>query len=203
MKKKSIIIIIVIVVVLAGLIVGASVLYNKLSKKIDAGNVVEFQPPPEQEAADVTTKPEDQAQQEPISAPDFLLTDVDGNERMLSDFFDKPVVLNFWASWCPPCRSEMPDFDEMYKQYGDQINFVFVNLVDGSRETEETAKAFIEEQGFSFLIYFDIYGEGAVDYAIYYIPDTFFIDQQGNVIGYAVGGIDRASMQEGIGKLLE
>ena len=203
MKKKSIIIIIVIVVVLAGLIMGASVLYNKLSKKIDAGNVVEFQPPPEKETADETIKPEDPMQQESISAPDFVLTDVDGNEMMLSDFFDKPVVLNFWASWCPPCRSEMPDFDEMYKQYGDQINFVFVNLVDGSRETEETAKAFIEEQGFSFQIYFDMYGEGAEDYAIYYIPDTFFIDQQGNIIGYAVGGIDRASMQEGIGKLLE
>lgn len=213
MKKKSIIVIIVIVVVLAGLIAGASILYKRLSKKVDSGNMVEFQTPSKQETneempktdtpADGTAMPEDQTQQGPSAAPNFVLTDEDGNERMLSDFFDKPVVLNFWASWCPPCREEMPDFDEMYKQYGDQINFIFVNLVDGSRETEETAKAFIEEQGLSFPIYFDIYGEGAVDYAIYYIPDTFFIDRNGNVIGYAVGGIDRASMEEGIGKLLE
>lgn len=185
---------------MAGLLFGASVLYKKMADKVDTENVVEFQTSAEAPA-------ESGAGEAPVQgntpAKNFAMTDADGNEMMLSDLFDKPVVLNFWASWCPPCRGEMPDFEEMYKQHGDRINFVFVNLVDGSRETEETAKAFIEEQGFTFPIYFDIYGEGSEDYEIYYIPDTFFIDRHGDVVSYAVGGIDKEQMQAGIDKLLE
>lgn len=200
MKARNILLIIGGVIVLAGLLFGASVLYKKMADKVDTENVVEFQT-----SAEVPVEngaPADGAQGS-TPAKNFVMTDADGNEMMLSDLFDKPVVLNFWASWCPPCRAEMPDFEEMYKQHGDRINFVFVNLVDGSRETEETAKAFIEEQGFTFPIYFDIYGEGSEDYEIYYIPDTFFIDRHGDVVSYAVGGIDKDQMQAGIDNLLE
>jgi len=209
MKKKSIIIIIGGLIILAGILIGASVMYKNLSNKVGKDNIVEFATPGESTAADspdaensnkADISDEIEAATEP--AKNFVLMDQDGQELMLSDFFDKPVVLNFWASWCPPCRAEMPDFEEMYEQYSDRINFVFVNMTDGSRETRETANAFVEEQGFSFPIYFDIYGEGADDYSIYYIPDTYFIDKHGNLSGYAVGGIDRKTMQEGIDKLL-
>lgn len=200
MKARNILLIIGGVIVLAGLLFGASVLYKKMADKVDTENVVEFQTSAQAPAESGT--PADGAQGS-TPAKNFVMTDADGNEMMLSDLFDKPVVLNFWASWCPPCRAEMPDFEEMYKQHGDRINFVFVNLVDGSRETKETAKAFIEEQGFTFPIYFDIYGEGSEDYEIYYIPDTFFIDRHGDVVSYAVGGIDKDQMQAGIDKLLE
>ncbi len=200
MKTRNILLIIGGVVVLAGLLFGASVLYRSMSEKVDTNNVVEFQTPP---PVNPTTAADEEPAMGSAPAKNFVMTDADGNEMMLSDLFDKPVVLNFWASWCPPWRAEMPDFEEMYKQHGDRINFVFVNLVDGSRETEETAKAFIEEQGFSFPIYFDTYGEGSLDYDIYYIPDTFFIDKHGNVVSYAVGGIDKDQMQAGIDKLLE
>ena len=192
MKVKNLLIILGGVIVLAGLIFGASVIYKKLAAKTETENVVEYQTT----AAAGSTMVDSQAR-------DFTMQDADGNEVKLSDFSGKPVVLNFWASWCPPCRAEMPDFEEMYKEYGDRINFIFVNLTDGSRETKETADKFIAEQGFSFPIYYDVNGEGSDAYDLYYIPDTYFIDGSGNVTGAAVGGIDKATMQKYIEELVK
>ena len=212
MKTKNILIIIGGVVVLAGLIVGASVLYKKLSGKAAPENVVEYQTTAESggqvsgeaasgESGETTTEPEFETGGNP--AKDFSMEDGEGNEVFLSGFLDKPIVLNFWASWCPPCREEMPDFQEMYEQYGDKVNFIFVNLTDGDQETRESAAAFIEEQGFTFPVYYDVSGEGAERYEIYYIPDTYFINVKGQIVSYAVGQIDRAAMEESIGKLME
>lgn len=132
------------------------------------------------------------------TAPDFTMTNASGEEIKLSDFFDKPVVLNFWASWCGPCKSEMPHFEDAYQKYGEDINFVIVNLTDGTRETVENASDFIEEQGYTFPLYFDTNTEGAMTYGTYSIPVTYFIGADGVPVAQANGALDAATLQKGL-----
>ena len=132
------------------------------------------------------------------TVPDFTMTDASGEEVKLSDFFGKPVVLNFWASWCGPCKSEMPHFEDAYQKYGKNINFVIVNLTDGARETKEKASEFIEEQGYTFPVYFDTNTEGAMTYGTYSIPVTYFIAADGTPVAQANGALDAATLQKGL-----
>ena len=132
-----------------------------------------------------------------IAAPDFTVYDLDGNEVKLSDFLGKPVVLNFWASWCGPCKMEMPDFEEKYKELGDDVQFLMINLTDG-RETVEIASAFIEGQGYTFPVLYDTASEAAYTYGVYSIPTTYFIDAEGYGIAHAPGAIDGETLQKGI-----
>lgn len=132
------------------------------------------------------------------TVPDFTMTDTSGEEVKLSDFFGKPVVLNFWASWCGPCKSEMPHFEDAYQKYGENINFVIVNLTDGARETKEKASEFIEEQGYTFPVYFDTNTEGAMTYGTYSIPVTYFIAADGTPVAQANGALDAATLQKGL-----
>ncbi|MBO5052127.1 MAG: TlpA family protein disulfide reductase [Clostridia bacterium] len=131
-------------------------------------------------------------------APDFVVYDLAGNAVRLSDYIGKPIVLNFWASWCGPCKMEMPDFDEVYRQYGDEVQFLMVNLTDGSYETVATAAAFVAQNGYAFPVLFDTSGQAANTYQIYSIPTTYFIDAGGHLIARAEGAIDAASLQYGI-----
>ncbi|MBP3544577.1 MAG: TlpA family protein disulfide reductase, partial [Lachnospiraceae bacterium] len=87
-----------------------------------------------QEAA--TTVEEETTEPEKVPAPDFTVIDAEGNEVKLSDMRGKPVVVNFWASWCGPCKMEMPEFEEVYKELGDEVHFMMVNLTDGWQETQ-------------------------------------------------------------------
>ncbi len=135
-------------------------------------------------------------------APDFTVTDGEGNRVSLSDFRGKPVVLNFWASWCPPCKREMPDFETVYRAYGEQVHFLMVNMTDGDRETVELAKAHIESNGYTFPVYFDTAFSAATAYSVYSIPTTYFIDAEGHVITYAAGAIDADTLQRAIGMIL-
>ncbi len=136
--------------------------------------------------------------EEKIKAPDFTVTDADGNAVKLSDLFGKPIVLNFWASWCSPCKSEMPEFNEVYEDVGEDVAFMMVDLTDGRRETQETGAQYIEEQGFSFPVYFDTEQEAAAAYGIRSIPTTIFIDQDGFIVAGAQSAIDAETLRKGI-----
>ena len=135
-------------------------------------------------------------------APDFEMVDRDGNRIKLSDMRGKPVVLNFWASWCGPCKSEMPDFEEAYKEYGDDITFMIVNLTDGKNETVDTAQAFIDSQGYTFPVYFDTDSNGAAAYGVSSIPVTYFIDAQGYLVAYGRGALNGETLKSGIDMLI-
>ena len=137
------------------------------------------------------------------AAPDFTVTDMEGNEVNLSDYAGKPVIINFWASWCPPCAGELPDFDEAYKEYGEDVVFMMVNLTDGSRETVDGVKEYIEEKGYEFPVYFDTLYSGAAEYSVSSIPMTVLVGKDGNEYGRRKGAISGDTLTAYIEMLLE
>lgn len=134
-------------------------------------------------------------------APDFTVYDAEGNPVKLSDMRGTPVVLNFWASWCPPCKAEMPDFDEICKEYEGKVTFMMVNLTDGQSETQESAQSFIDSMGYTFPVYFDKDSDAAYKYGIQSIPTTFFIDAEGYAIAYYSGAMSGDTLRQGIGMI--
>ena len=188
----------VLALVLAVLIGGAYVLYGRLSADARPDNL-SAQTPAETE--DQTPQGSDApAETEPskVEAPDFTVENADGEEVKLSDYVGKPIVLNFWASWCSPCKSEMPEFNEAWEELDGEVQFLMVNMTDGSRETVDTAKEYVEGQGFSFPVFFDTGSEAAMAYSAYSLPTTYFIDAEGYVVARAVGAIDRDTLQKGL-----
>lgn len=131
-------------------------------------------------------------------AADFTVNDEKGNEIRLSDNFGKPIVLNFWASWCPPCREEMPYFNEVYAENKRDVVFMMVDLVDGSRETQEKGQNFINDNGFDLPIYFDNQQMAAAIYGITSIPTTIFINEDGEIVLAYHGPMNIESLLRGI-----
>lgn len=189
-KKKKLLIMLLVFVLLLG---GASVLYKQLGKNADANQLAS-----ETDVASEEQDDKDEAENEKAMAPDMTVYDRDGKEVHLSDYIGKPIVLNFWASWCGPCQMEMPNFNEKYQELGEEVQFLMINMTDGSRETVEKASAFIEEQGYGFPVFYDTEFDAANTYGASSLPTTFFIDAQGKVTAQAKGAIDSDTLQRGI-----
>lgn len=177
------------------LIGGASVLYHRMSGEAAL--------PPVAAPAETPTEAETTEEEtvEPVAAPDFTVFDGDGNAVQMSDYLGTPVIINFWASWCSPCQREMPDFDAAFQQYGEEIQFMMVNLTDGSRETVDTAKTFMEESGYTFPVFFDTAYSAAIAYGVSSIPATYFINAEGNLVAYGIGPLNMEALETGIGMM--
>ena len=182
----------------------AVLLLTAVSCDTDEGGI-ETIPQKETTAASATDAPDTPAdttpEQNPNQALDFTVQDWEGNMVKLSDFFGKPIVLNFWASWCPPCKAELPDFDDACKKYDGEVVFLMVNMTDNQMETVEVAKDFIKTYGYDFPVYFDVSYEAAMAYGVRSIPQTYFINAEGELVATATGMISAAQLEKGIGMI--
>ena len=182
------------VLAFAVVIVGASVLYNRFSGEVALGGIAT--------TPQVVEDPTGETEAQGSEAPDFTVYDLEGNPHKLSDFRGKPVLLNFWASWCGPCQMEMPDFQKYYESHGDKVSFVIVNLTDGQQETVESASAFIEEKGYTFPVYYDTDIDAAMKYGVSAVPVSYFIDAEGYFVAWAQGALSADMLQQGMDLLL-
>jgi len=183
---------ILLVLIFVALLLGAKRLYDTLGSQVQLDTLATQSA----QGAEGETEP---AQQE---APDFTVYDIDGNPHKLSDFRGKPVVLNFWATWCGYCKMEMPDFDAKYQEYGDQIHFLMVNVTDGQQETQEKASKFVEEEGYSFPVYYDTAMEASAAYGTGGLPVTYIFDGEGNLVAWQQGMLTAEMLQNGINMVL-
>lgn len=135
-----------------------------------------------------------------IAAPDFTLYDQYGNKHSLSEYKGKTVFLNFWATWCPPCRGEMPDIEEIYKEYNENKEDVIILGVaspDTPREgSKEEIADFLEEKGYTFPVVFGEKDSMLYKYSISSFPSTFIIDKEGYVKQYARGAMSKNTMKK-------
>ena len=167
MKYKKVIIGLVLFIVFTAL---ASFVYNKLS--------VSYEP-----------KQSSISGQEIKKASDFTVVNESGQIAKLSDFKGKPTIVNFWATWCGPCKSEMPAFESIYTRYKDDVNIMMVNLTDNTNETVKKVKEFISQNGYTFPVFFDTSAYAAKTYRVTSVPMTLFIDKNGNLINSHTGAM--------------
>ena len=185
---------IVLIAVLAAVLLLAGVGYRWLTAR--------YVPETPQMAVQEETEKET-PEEERVIAPDFTVLNGDGEEIRLSDFAGKPVVINIWATWCGPCKSELPAFERMYEAYGEEIEFLMVNATDGAQETMEGVKAFVEENGYSFPVYYDTEFSASMAYGATAIPLTVFVLADGTLAGGYRGAITEETLEESIKIVLE
>ena len=160
----------------------------------------------EQAEEQVEEQAEEQAQEqeegeELIPAPDFTLADQYGNVHSLSDYRGKTIFLNFWATWCPPCRAEMPYIQELYEEYSQMddsdVVILAVAFPDYGKETDiEGIKSFLEENGYTYPVLMDEEATLLFQYYITAYPTTFLINPDGNVLGYIPGSMTKDIMMD-------
>ena len=149
----------------------------------EAGEAVRADPEPDPDA---------------VPAPDFQLTDQYGVSHKLSDYKGKTVFLNFWATWCPPCRAEMPYIQALYEKYGPEGDVAILAVASpgiGSETDLAGVTAFLKENGYTYPVLMDTTGEIMSAWRITALPTTFMIDARGNIYGYVPGGMDQETMQ--------
>ena len=155
-------------------------------------------------AAEEEKENQDSAARELPAAPDFTLTDQNGVRHTLSDYKGKVVLLNFWATWCGPCKMEMPDLQAVYEDYGkNQEDVVILGVANpktpsrpqNSDVTTEEVTAFLQEGGYTYPTAMDETGQVFLQYGVSAFPTTFMITPEGKVYGYATGTLTRSTME--------
>jgi cytochrome c biogenesis protein CcmG/thiol:disulfide interchange protein DsbE len=129
--------------------------------------------------------------------PDFLVRTVDGSER-LSALRGKPVVINFWASWCPPCTDELPFFERLAQTYGERITIVTVDW----NEDPGVATAYLRSHDLTLPVVADRQSQIYRAYSLFEVPDTVVLDAQGNVAYVSVGGLSWNELNTAVERVL-
>lgn len=127
------------------------------------------------------------APQAGFPAPDFALATPDGDTLSLSELQGRPILVNLWASWCGPCRAEMPAMQRVYEEYQDQ-GFLILAVNATNQDSETAAVAFAEEHGLTFPLLLDFDGQVSGDYQLRALPSSFFIDRAGVIQEVVIGG---------------
>jgi peroxiredoxin len=140
---------------------------------------------------------------EGFSAPDFTLETLAGEQVALSDLRGKVVLVNFWASWCPPCRAEMPAIERVYRSHKD-LGLEVLAINTTNQDDRAAAAAFVQEFGLTFPVPLDLTGAVSASYNLRGLPSTYFIDKQGVIRSVVVGGpMSGALIQSRVEELLE
>lgn len=130
------------------------------------------------------------------TAPDFELTTLDGETVRLSDYLGKKVILNFWATWCPPCKEEMPHMQKIYEEYKNQgVEMLAVNLTSQDKGKEVIAQ-FVKDHNLTFTVPLDEEGLVGQKYQVMTVPTSYMIDTQGNIVETIVGPMDENMMKK-------
>lgn len=175
------------------------VVYPQLADKYSGGlqNSLEVVDTP---AASVEVEAPTEA--DPVLAPDFTVYDAAGNEVHLSDYAGKPIVLNFWATWCGPCKSELPAFENVWQEFGAEVEFLMVNMTDGVSETVDGVSKFVSNNGFTFPVYFDSAQNAAYTYGVTSIPATALINADGEIVAAQVGAVSEDGLRGAVLSML-
>ena len=140
-------------------------------------------------------------------APDFTLTDLEGNSVTLSDFRGKVIFINFWTQWCPPCRAEMPEIEAIYQEYQDKdvvvigVDILVSEIAKGYDESE--VRQFVQQGGYSWTFVLDTTGEVTRNYAITAIPTSFFVDKEGVIRAVNVGAMTKRAMESKLAEAMK
>ena len=134
-------------------------------------------------------------------APNFNLKDQYGVVHSLENYKGKVIFLNFWATWCPPCKKEMPDVESIYKEYGENKKDVIILGVNSEKENE--VKKFLKDKGYTFPTVIDENSEVMRKYFIQAFPTSFVIDKEGNIYGYVMGGLTKEQIRQVIEEVLK
>lgn len=126
-------------------------------------------------------------------APAITLNNVDGQVVNLSDFHGRPVLINFWATWCPPCRAEMPDFQAIHRELGDKVAIIAVNAT--AQDEVANVQPFMDEFGITFPVLLDTTGQVMSNYNVRGLPTTIFVDSDGVVQEVFTGAVNKAYIE--------
>lgn len=135
-------------------------------------------------------------------APDFTMNTLDGKEAKLSDYRGKKVVLNLWASWCPPCKAEMPHMESYYEKNKEKENveILAVNLTT-MEKNKDNIQEFVDDYKLTFPILLDETGDVGMEYQAYSIPTTYMIDSTGVIQRKIVGPMDEEILSDMVNRL--
>ena len=136
------------------------------------------------------------------TATNFTVYTAEEEKVRMLDFKEKPIVVNFWATWCGPCKVELPSFEELYKEYGDRVQFMMVNLTDGKQEKKEDVQGFISKHNYTFPVFFDTNRTAYNTYNLYQIPKTLFVDKDGNLVYSHTGAMSKSTIENYIKYLI-
>jgi len=188
-------------ILLALLVVAWTVLGGVLGERLLA--------PEEPTQASTTAQADDASGQDSAKTP--MLADYDatvytdsGESLRLSDITEgKPLVVNFWATWCPYCVEELPDFQKIYAEYGERVSFAFVDVADGQRERAEDAAAWLVAQGYDDLpAYYDTSLEAVSAFGVTSYPTTVVVSGEGEILTVSPGKIDPALLRQALDSLV-
>lgn len=195
MNKKNILILVLIVFIIGG----AYTAYSSLIRNVDTSDI------PQNNSTEGTSN-EQTIENQKNTVPDFTVSDINGDIVSLKDFENQPIVINFWASWCPPCREEMSHFQEAYDTYSEKgVKFFMINSTDGERETVETATEYFNKNNYTMDIYFDTKENdfnASISYGVRSLPTTFFINKDGSLSEYKLGSLDKDTLFSSIENII-